>query len=123
MTASFQHAKERAMASPKLVFCTVAAASLIALPVTSHARVNIEVEIAPPVAVYEAAPPRDGFIWVPGYWNWDARRHEHVWRKGYYTREHRGDHWVAHEWVEREGRYRLNEGHWEHDADRRHDHR
>ena len=104
------------MTSRKTLFCALAAASLIALPVTSQARVNIEVEIAPPVAIYEAPPPpRVGYAWVPGYWNWDAGRHDHVWRKGYYARAHRGEHWVAHEWVEHDGRYRLNEGHWEHD--------
>jgi hypothetical protein len=60
------------MASRKALLWTLTAASLIALPVTSEARVNIEVEIAPPVAISEAAPPREGFVWVPGYWNWDA---------------------------------------------------
>ena len=103
------------MTSPKVLFCSLAAASLIALPVTSQARVNVEVEIAPPVAIYETAPPRAGYVWTPGYYNWDARRHEHVWSKGSYARERRGEHWVAHEWVERDGRYHLNQGHWEHD--------
>src|SRR6266478_6911659 len=104
------------MASPKVFFCTVAAASLIALPVTSHARVNIEVEIAPPVVIYEAPPPpRVGYIWAPGYWDWDGGHHQHVWRKGQYVRNHRGERYVPHEWVEHDGRYRLSEGHWERD--------
>jgi hypothetical protein len=64
------------MASPRVLSWTLAAASLIALPVTSQARVNIDVEIAPPLAVYQAPPPREGYIWVPSYWDWDTGRHE-----------------------------------------------
>jgi hypothetical protein len=117
MAASSQPAKERAMASPnKRLFWTLTATALIALPVTSQARVHIDVEIAPPVAIYEAPPPpRVGFIWAPGYWNWDAPHHKHVWKKGQYIRAHPGERWVSPEWVAHEGRYRFNEGYWERD--------
>ena len=104
------------MVSPKVLFCTLSAATLLALPMSGQAKVNVEVEIAPPAAVYEAVPPpRAGYIWAPGYWDWDAGHHKHVWRNGHYVRGHRDEHWVPYAWAEHGGRYRLNEGHWERD--------
>jgi hypothetical protein len=29
-------------------------------------------------------------------------------------RERPGEHWVPHAWVEHDGHYHLNEGHWAH---------
>jgi hypothetical protein len=109
--------KERFMRRTRRLLPVIAAATLIALPVTSQARVNIDVDIGPPAAIYEAPPPpRAGYVWTPGYWNWDAGHHQHVWRQGQYVRAHPGEHWVPHEWVEHGGRYRLSDGHWERDG-------
>lgn len=89
------------------------AGSLLGYPLASLARVDVDVEIAPP-PVYENAPVREGYIYTPGYWVWDDAHHRHIWKKGEYVREHRGEHWVPHAWQERNGRYHFNEGHWEH---------
>jgi hypothetical protein len=89
------------------------AGSLLAYPLAGAARVDVDVEIAPPPVVVEDAPVREGYIYAPGYWDWDDVHHRHVWKKGEYIREHPGEHWVPHAWVQHEGRYHLNEGHWE----------
>jgi hypothetical protein len=45
----------------------------------------------------------------------DADSHKHVWVKGGYERERRGEHYVAPEWREENGRYHFNERHWDRD--------
>ena len=72
----------------------------------------LDIEVAPPAARVEVAPPpRAGFVWAPGYWRWDGRRH--TWHAGYWVREKRGYHWVADSWEPRNGHYHYNRGHWE----------
>jgi hypothetical protein len=89
------------------------AGSLLAYPLAGMARVDIDVDIAPPPVVVEEAPARPGFIYAPGYWDWDAAHHRHVWKKGEYLREHPGEHYVPYAWSEHNGRYHLNEGDWD----------
>jgi hypothetical protein len=89
------------------------AGSLLAYPLASAARVDVDVEIAPPPVVVENAPVREGYIYAPGYWDWDEGQHRRVWHKGEYMRERPGEHWVPHAWSERDGHYHFNEGHWE----------
>jgi len=39
---------------------------------------GVDVDVAPPPPrVVEYPAPRAGFVWAPGYWNWNG--HEHVW--------------------------------------------
>ena len=92
------------------------ASSLLAYPLASTAsgRARVEVDVAPPPVVVENAPVREGYIYAPGYWDWDDAQHRHVWRKGEYMREHPGEHYVPYAWEEHEGHYHLNPGHWEH---------
>jgi hypothetical protein len=90
------------------------AASSLVYPLAGAARVDVDVEIAPPPVVVEHPRHREGYVYAPGYWEWDEAHHHHVWKKGRYMAERSGEHWVPHAWVERDGRYYLNEGHWEH---------
>src|SRR5579864_2468660 len=92
----------------------VALASSIAVPVYAE-RFAIDVETAPPAPRYEQMAPREGYIVTPGYYRYDADRHEHSWVKGEYQPERRGEHFVAPEWRQQDGRYLFNEGHWEKD--------
>jgi hypothetical protein len=78
------------------------------------ARSNFELEInvAPPAPIYEPVPPpRVGFFWAPGYW--DYERNRHTWRKGHWERERHGQHWAGGRWTENNGRWHLERGHWE----------
>jgi hypothetical protein len=93
----------------------VALAGSFAAPLGVQAAVNIDVDNAPPAAIVEEAPARPGYVYTPGYWRWDEPRHNHIWIKGEYVPERRGEHWVGHEWREQNGRYHFNEGRWERD--------
>src|SRR3984893_15678866 len=84
----------------------IALAGSFAVPFgVQAANVDIDVDIAPPAAVAEQAPVREGYVYTPGYWRWDEPRHNHIWVKGEYVPERRGEHWVAHEWREQNGRF------------------
>jgi hypothetical protein len=94
----------------------VAVASALASPLAVHAaNFSVDVDIAPPAAVYEQLPPREGYVVTPGYYRFDADSHKHVWVKGGYERERRGERYVAPEWREENGHYHFNEGHWDRD--------
>ncbi len=87
---------------------TLAAAA--ALP--TQAGVRLDVDIAPPAPREEVVPePRPGYVWAPGYWNYDGR--QHVWVGGHWIHERRGQHWVADRWDQRDGHYHHERGHWE----------
>jgi hypothetical protein len=71
----------------------------------------IDITIAPPEPrVVVAPPPRPGFVWAPGYWNYAGGRH--VWVDGRWMKERPGQHWVADRWVPHDGHYRFEAGHW-----------
>jgi len=102
------------MSTVKILIAAGFAGTLLAFPLAGVARVDIDVDIAPPPVVVEDAPVREGYVYTPGYWDWDDAGHRHVWKKGEYVQERRGERWVPYRWEERNGRYHLNEGHWEH---------
>jgi hypothetical protein len=80
------------------------------------AAVNIDIDVAPPAAVYEQMPARAGYVVAPGYYRYDSERREHVWVKGDYQAERHGEHYVASAWSKKQdGRYHFDEGRWEHD--------
>jgi len=87
--------------------------------------VNIDIEIAPPRARTEVVPPsRSGYVWTPGYWRWEGRRH--VWVPGHWMRERPGYYWVPERWVSKNGRHQFEPGRWERrqeDRERRHEER
>ena len=90
------------------------AGSLLAYPLASMARVDVDIDIAPPPVVVKDAPVRPGYIYAPGYWDWDADHHRHIWKKGRYLRVRPEERYVPYAWSEHNGRYHLNEGHWDH---------
>ena len=106
-----------------LLKASVLALSLLAplatLPTAANATVDIDlvVRIPPPAIRYEAAPPpRVGFVWVPGYWDW--RSSHHVWIAGTWVRERPGYVYYRPTWVERNGQWHLARGYWgRHDKD------
>jgi hypothetical protein len=64
---------------------------------------------APQVEVVGVAP-RPGWVWQPGYWNWQGDRH--VWVNGAWVEPRPGYRWEPHAWM-REGKgWRLREGYW-----------
>ncbi len=98
---------------------TIYAAAVLALsaaafmPATSMAQVGVSVVIGnePPPPRFESVPAaRRGYVWAPGYWNWEGRRH--VWLNGHWEPEHRGQQWRRAEWVREGGGWRLSPGGW-----------
>jgi hypothetical protein len=72
--------------------------------------VDIDVRPPPPRVIVVPAP-RAGYVWAPGFWRWNGRRH--VWVEGHWVRERRGEHWVPAHWEENHGRWHFEDGHWE----------
>jgi len=77
------------------------------------------VTVAPPPPRAEALPPpRHGYVWTPGYWNWNG--HRHVWVSGTWVRERPGWHYAEPRWVEHDGHWVMEHRGWHH-GDRDHD--
>jgi hypothetical protein len=98
----------------KAMFASLFAAGIVAAPSAAFARVYLDVDVAPPAPVVETVPaPRAGYVWAPGYYNYDG--HHYGWQKGHWEHERHGQHWVQDRWVEHEGKYHHERGHWDHD--------
>lgn len=90
---------------------TLSAAAFV--PTIASAQVGVSVVIgnAPPPPRFESVPaPRRGYVWAPGYWNWDGYRH--VWASGHWERERVGSYWRPAEWVRADGGWRLSPAGW-----------
>jgi hypothetical protein len=99
--------------SPRgLLLGLVIAASAVAAPTIASAGVFIDIDVAPPpVRVEVVPPPREGFVWAPGFWEWRDGRH--VWVPGRWMGERRGYHWVPDRWEPRGPHWHHERGHWE----------
>lgn len=78
------------------------------------------VDIAPPPPQYEIMPPpRSGFVWAPGHWNWNGG--QYVWSPGRWEQVRAGYRFVAPQWERyidngRE-RWRYQASRWDRDGD------
>lgn len=82
-------------------------------PASSMAAVGVGIVIgnAPPPPRYERVPaPRHGYVWAPGYWSWEGRRH--VWLEGHWEAERPGYVYQRPEWVREGDGWRFSEGGW-----------
>lgn len=85
----------------------------LAAPLPATAQVNGYVSInvgPPPLRVERMPPPRRGYAWVPGYWDWRGQRH--VWIAGNWVRERPGYYYDQPRWVAQNGGWVLQRGHW-----------
>jgi hypothetical protein len=77
------------------------------------ARVHFYVGVAPPAPIVETPPPAPGvgYVWTPGYYNWNGS--SYVWvNGGWAIPPGHFHHYVAGGWVhDGHGWYRT-EGHW-----------
>lgn len=81
--------------------------------VEARAYVDVDIDVAPPAPRQEVVVARPGYVWTPGYWNWDHVGRRHVWVGGVYVRERPGYTWVPHHWVQgAAGRWHFVQGHW-----------
>jgi hypothetical protein len=102
------------MDARKSLLALCIAAGSIGAVASAPALADIYVRVAPPAPRHEVVPVmRPGWVWAPGYWNWNG--HRYVWVSGHRVRAHRGQHWRPHQWVEDHGRWRMDRGHWDRD--------
>ena len=85
------------MSMRKVLLCLLIALSPVT---TAVAAVNINIDIG--------VPP--GYVWAPGYWRWEGRRH--VWVGGHWMGARPGYYWVPPRWDPRDGRHHFEPGRW-----------
>jgi hypothetical protein len=68
-------------------------------------------EVAPPPTRIENVPPRQGFIWAPGHWEWNG--HSYAWLSGNYIYEQRYAKWIPDHWEQVGSKWRHIAGRWE----------
>ncbi len=64
----------------------------------------------PPVRYETMPPPRVGYLWVEGYWNWNGGAH--VWVPGHWVRARSGYEYAQPRWQEVPNGWELNRGGW-----------
>jgi len=96
-----------------LLLASAVGAAAVASPAIARDNVAFAVSVGPPPPRVEyVPPPRPGYVWAPGYWNWNG--HHHVWVKGHYMRGHRHAQWVPDHWEQHGDRWYHERGHWSH---------
>lgn len=86
---------------------------LLVVALAGTASAEIVVRIGPPRSVVQRRPPAPGrgYVWIPGYQNWNGRSHE--WTQGRWEQPpRRNAHWERHRWQKRNGGWVLVEGRW-----------
>lgn len=72
---------------------------------------NVVIGSAPPPLRWEAQPqPRRGYVWAPGYWDWNGHRHVSV--DGQWLAERPGYAYASPRWVEYGGGWRYEQARW-----------
>jgi WXXGXW repeat (2 copies) len=94
----------------RILIATLALGAIV-VPVAGEAAVYVDINVAPPPPRVEVVPaPRVGYVWAPGYWNWNG--HQHVWKSGYWVRERHGYHYAPNVWVQQNGHWHFVQGGW-----------
>jgi hypothetical protein len=84
------------------------------LPAQAQVSVNIAIGVPPPAPVYEVVPaPRPGYVWMPGYWDWDDHYHKHAWKKGRWEHERPGYVYESPRWIQSRDGWVLVPGRWD----------
>jgi hypothetical protein len=84
------------------------------LPAQAQVSVNIAIGVPPPAPVYEVVPaPRPGYVWAPGYWDWDDHYHKHAWKQGRWERERPGYAYESARWIQSRDGWVLVPGRWD----------
>lgn len=96
---------------------TLLACALGALPFCASAQVSININVpglvavAPPPARFEPLPPpRPGYVWVPG--NWQYRENAYAWYQGYWQPARPDYDYAPGRWVRADGGWRWVEPNW-----------
>lgn len=77
--------------------------------------VGLRVGFGPPGFRTEVAlaSPGAGYVWVPGYWDWQAERADYFWVEGrWILPPHARAVWVAPRYERHHGGWYYRRGHW-----------
>lgn len=86
-------------------------AAFAPLPAAAQPRVDVVIGAAPPPLRYEAVPvARRGYIWSPGHWEWNGRRH--FWVSGVWLADRPGYVYSAPSWYQDHGRWQMRPAGW-----------
>jgi hypothetical protein len=97
----------------KTSLATLIVAGALLLPRFASAGGDIVSDTPPPAPRIEHGPPhRDGFVWAPGYWEWNG--HFFHWMSGTWIPERPNSHWVTDHWDQVGNQWHYVVGHWEH---------
>ena len=73
-------------------------------PVNLQVQEGLVAPVQPPPNIAEAPPtesPQDGhYVWVPGYWSWDADRNNYIWVSACWRAAPPGMYWVPGYWAQ-----------------------
>ena len=98
-----------------LALSVFALAAQAGIQASAHAQVSFNIQVGPPVPIYEQAPVMvPGDVWAPGYWAWHGDRH--VWIRGRTIVQRVGYRWEPDVWEQRDNRYYRHVGRWERDT-------
>jgi hypothetical protein len=90
-------------------FALAAAAAFI--PVQQASAEVVVITTAPPAPRHEVLPPpRRGYEWAPGFWNWNG--HRHVWVAGHWERAHPGQFYAPSAWRQDRDGWHFDRGGW-----------
>ncbi|WP_307720439.1 hypothetical protein [Massilia atriviolacea] len=99
---------------------TLGAAGFMPLPSVAQTDFRVIINTAPPPPRFESVPaPRHGYVWAPGFWNWEHNRH--VWTPGHWESARSGYEYRRTEWIRDNDGYRLDRGGWRQVAQRDYD--
>jgi hypothetical protein len=93
---------------------TAVTAPAMLTPAAAQVEFNVNIASAPPPVRYETVPaPRAGYVWAPGHWQWDGRRH--IWQAGHWEAVRPGYRYVQPRY---ERYYEGGREHWRYHASR-----
>lgn len=97
----------------KTILAILLAASSVVMISTANAQVSVNINVGgppPPVRYEPVPPPRSGWFWAPGYWDWNGRAH--VWHRGRWLRQRPGYSYAQPAWREGPRGWELQRGGW-----------
>lgn len=98
MPSLHQHPMRVALLTALLLGSAIALSACVVAPPRVYAA-PVRVEVAPPPPRVEVVPPpRVGYVWVPGFWAWDAPARRHVWVEGRWEAVRSQAHYVPPHW-------------------------
>lgn len=96
-----------------IIGAVLLASAAMYFPAAAQAQVGVNIIIgtAPPPARYEVVPrPRHGYLWAPGYWDWNGR--QYIWIQGHWERAYPGRIYQRPEWHHERNGWHLDRGGW-----------